>query len=106
MALKHGCAAPTGITLTGTLIHKVTKREVAVGLEGFTEAGAFSLGKVIRSRVDYDISGECLSTLSLPAKGSGAYTSASPFIDETTIEDNHEGISTFSVKAHYYETVA
>ena len=101
--LRHGCTAPTGITLTGTLIHKVTTRSTVVNLEGFSEVGVFSEGHLVRSRVDIDVSGECLSTLALQAKGTGSCTALLPYIDDVQVEDNHEGISTFALKAHYYE---
>lgn len=103
MPLKHGCAAPTGITITGGLLKKVTKKEEIVGFESMDEAGVFEAGKILRMKVTLQVSGELLETNTLPTKGTGAATAASPFIDDVTVNDENETQSTFELTAHYFE---
>lgn len=103
MTLKHGCAVPTGITITGVFVHKVTKKEEMVAIETMDDNGAFGAGKVLRSKVSFTITGKLLTTYSLPAKGSGAATAASPKIQDVQVDDQNEADSDFTVTAYYYE---
>jgi len=105
MAIKHGAIAdPTGITLTGCLVHELRTREEDFAHEAFDSDGTFEDGKSIRTRTTKSMSGEALSTLSLPTVGSGAATSASPHIDSAEEVQKNEGASDFSVEAHHYSS--
>ena len=100
---KHGAlAAPTGITLTGTLLHEVKTKIEDVGFESMDNEGKFSCGKSLRKKTTLNMSGEGLSTLALPTVGSGAATSTSPHIDDSELSEKSEGNAEFSVNAHYF----
>lgn len=101
MALKHSVAAPSGVTLTGVLIHRVETTTKDVFFESKTAAGRFSAGKSIAKQTEIVISGDCESTVALPTVGSGANTSASPKVDETSFTDLNEKAGEFSVKVRY-----
>lgn len=103
MAIKHGAiAAPTGITLVGTLLHELRTRVEDKAIEAMDNQGQFSAGKSLSKKTTLSLSGEALDTLALPTVGSGAATSTSPHIDNTEITDKSEGAAEFSVEAHYY----
>lgn len=101
--IKHGSlAAPTGITLTGCLLHELRTRIEDFSVEVMDAVGAFSAGKSLRKKVTQSMSGEGLSTMSLPTVGSGAATAASPHIDSSEDTEKNEGADAFSVEAHYF----
>lgn len=103
MAIKHGTlAAPTGVTITGTLIHEKTTTIEDVAVEVFDETGVFNTGKSLRKKTSHSTSGECLSTAALPTVGSGAGTSASPKIDSTRETEKSEGAADFVVDDHFF----
>lgn len=103
MAIKHGSlAAPTGITITGVLLHEKQTTNEEVAVEAFSEVGAFSTGKGIRKKTTHRTSGECLSTASLPTVGTGAGTSASPRVDRVEETEKSEGAAEFSVEDHFW----
>ena len=100
---KHGAlTAPTGITLTGTLLHEKKTKITEKAFECSDNAGLFSCGKSLQLKTEMSLTGEGLSTLALPAVGSGAATAASPHINDTEITEKSEGAADFSVNAHYY----
>jgi len=104
MALKHGAvSAPTGVTITGSLIHEKRTTQEDVAIEAMDNAGEFEDGKSIRKKTTHQTSGEGLSTLSLPTHGTGAGTSASPHIDRVEETEKSEGVAEFSVEDHFYE---
>lgn len=100
---KHGAlAAPSGITLTGTLLHEVRTRKEDINFECNDNQGAFACGKSLRKKTTLSMSGEGLSTLALPTEGTGLATAASPHIDNTELNEKSEGAAEFAVEAHYY----
>lgn len=100
---KHGAlTAPTGITLTGTLLHEKRTKVEETAFESFDNAGLFSCGKSLRKKTSFALSGEGLSTLALPSVGAGAATAASPHVDDSEIVEKSEGNAEFSLNAHYY----
>ena len=87
MALKHGAiSAPTGLTLTGALIHELRTREEDVVIEAMDNQGQFDSGKSLRKKTTHVASGECSTTWSAPTVGSGTAASDDPHVDsvETT----------------------
>ena len=103
MAIKHGTiTAPTGVTITGTLIHEKRTREEDVSIESMDSAGAFSVGKSIRKRVNHTTSGEKLTTAALPTVGSGAGSSSSPHVDSVESTERNEGAEEYTVEDHYF----
>ncbi len=101
MALKHSVAAPSGVTLTGCLIHRVVTTTKDIFFESKSSAGRFVAGKSIEKQTEIEISGDCESSAALPAVGSGANTAASPKVDEATLTDLNEKAGEFSVKVRY-----
>jgi len=103
MAIKHGAITdPTGVTLTGCLLHEKRTREEDFASEVFDNEGVFEDGKSLRTRTAIACSGEALSTVSLPTVGSGAATSASPKVDDSELVEKSEGAGEFTVNVHYY----
>jgi len=103
MAIKHSAlTAPTGVTITGVLIHEKETTEEDIAAEVFDNEGIFSDGKSLRTKTTHRTSGESLSTASLPTVGTGAATSASPKIDSVKETEKSEGAADFSVEDHYY----
>jgi hypothetical protein len=101
---KHAeLTAPTGITLTGTLLHEKRTKVEDINFEVFDGQGRFSCGKSLRKKTSFALSGEGLSTLALPTVGDGAATSTDPHIDDSEIAEKSEGAAEFSLNAHYYE---
>lgn len=99
----HGSlAAPTGITLTGTLLHEKRTKVEDKAFECNDNAGLFACGKSLSLKTIFSLSGEGLSTLALPTVGSGAASSTSPHIDDSEISEKSEGAAEFSLTAHYY----
>ena len=104
---KHGAVtAPTGITLTGTLLHEKKTKITETAFECLDNQGQFSCGKSLKTKTEFSLSGEGLSTLALPAVGSGAASAASPHVDDSELTEKAEGNADFSVNAHYYEAGA
>ena len=107
IAPKHGAVTPpNGITLTGTLLHEKRTKVEETAFELNDNQGQFSCGKSLRKKTTFSMSGEGLSTLALPAVGSGVGTAASPHVDDTEITEKSEGAADFSVNAHYSEAGA
>ena len=102
---KHGAlTAPTGISLTGTLLHEKRTKIEDQAFECKDNAGAFSCGKSLSKKTTLSLSGEGLSTLALPTVGAGAATAASPHVDDSELNEKSEGAAEFSLTAHYYGT--
>jgi len=100
---KHGALAdPTGIVLTGALLHEKRTKVEDKAFECNDNAGMFACGKSLSLKTTVSVNGEGLSTLSLPTVGTGAATAASPHIDDSEINDKSEGAAEFSLTAHYY----
>lgn len=103
MAIKHGAIAdPTGMILTGCLLHELKTRVEDVAVEVNDNQGAFAAGKSLRVKTNLGMTGECLSTVALPDVGSGAATSTSPRVSATELTEKSEGAADFAVDAHYY----
>ena len=103
MALKHAALTdPTGITLTGCLLHEKRTSIEDVNFEAMDNDGSFEDGKSIRKKTSFALSGQGLSTISLPTVGGGAATSLLPHIDSSELTEKAEGAADFSVAAHYY----
>lgn len=103
MSIKHGTlAAPTGVVMTGVLIHEKRTSEEETAVEVFDEVGAFADGKGIRKKVTHVTSGESLSTAALPTVGSGNATSTTPRVDKVEETEKSEGAADFSVEDHYH----
>jgi len=103
MALQHGSMSdPSGITISGHLLHELRTRIEDVAVESLSADGTFSAGqgKSIRKTTRRTMSGEALSTISLPTVGSGTATSGSPHIDSTELTEKNEGAADFVVEAH------
>ena len=104
---KHGAlTAPPGLTLTGTLLHEKKTKVTEKAFECNGNQGQFACGKSLSKKTELSLSGEGLSTLALPAVGSGAASAASPHVDDTEVTEKSEGASDFAVNAHYYEAGA
>ena len=108
MSLKHGTLAlPTGVSASGIIINEVSTEESAVKIIEKNESGVFEPGngKVLSVETKLSISGKLKDTASLPATGSGAYTAASPMIDNKRVADKNEGAAEFSIGASFEEEV-
>lgn len=103
-SIKHGSlAAPTGVTISGVLLHEKRTAIEETAVEVFDEVGLFETGKGLRNKTTHSTSGECLSTAALPTVGTGAGTSASPRIDRSEETEKSEGAADFTVEDHYWE---
>ena len=103
MSIKHGTiAAPTGINLTGCLIHELRTSEEDVVIEVMDSDGSFEDGKSIRKKTSYGLTGECLSTVSLPSAGVGDASASSPHVDRVETTEKNEGAQSFSLDAHVF----
>ena len=98
-ALKHGPALPDGIIATGVLVHEVQTSVKDVNFKSNDENGAFAAGKSIRTETEYSISGDMLTSATLPTPGSGNNIAGSPHIDNTEVRDVNEDASKFTIKA-------
>ena len=103
MAIKHAAITdPTGVTLTGCLIHEKRTRIEDVNAEVMDNDGSFEAGKSIRKKTTISCSGEALDTLSLPTVGSGTALAAKPHIDSTEQVDKAEGATDVTIEMHYF----
>jgi len=105
MALKHAAVTDGGLGITNALIHEKRETTEDVSIESMGSDGAFAAGqgKSIRKKVTVAVSGECLSTVTLPTVGVGAGTGAAAVhIDRVETRDVNEGAGEFSAEGHYH----
>lgn len=99
MGIKHGVTLPTGIAITGALVHSLKTSVKDVAIKSYDETDQLAAIKSKRLDTTFDVSGELLATNSLPVAGTGAGSVADPHFESVDTEDKFDAASTFNLQA-------